>query len=147
MDGGFTRRTVLAGAAMALAAPVLAKEHEHGAAGHAQPKGYAELIAAARECREAGEVCLDHCLAAFRDGDTSLGECATEVTRMLAACDAVARLATYGSPHTPAFAKACVAVCDDCERACRKHEEKHAECKACADACARFRKSAAGLGA
>jgi len=27
-------------------------------------------------------------------------------------------------------------VCEACEKECRKHEMKHAECKACADSCA-----------
>lgn len=147
MEGEMTRRTMLVGAAIALAAPAAAAEHEHHGMGHGTPAPYPALVEAARDCRATGENCLAHCLVAFRAGDTTLAECATEVNRMLAACESISRLGTYGSPHTPAFAKACAALCADCEKACREHEDKHPECKACADACARFRKAVAALGA
>jgi Cys-rich four helix bundle protein (predicted Tat secretion target) len=95
------------------------------------------LVEAANGCVEAGEVCLEHCLASFRAGDTSLGDCATAVADMLPVCRALSRLAASGSKRLPAFAVACTQVCEDCEAACRKHESHHAPCKACAEACAR----------
>jgi Cys-rich four helix bundle protein (predicted Tat secretion target) len=97
----------------------------------------AGLVDAAVGCVEAGEVCLEHCLAAFRSGDTTLGECATAVADMLPVCQALARLAASGSKRLPAYAAVCIQVCEDCEAACRKHEAHHAPCKACAEACAR----------
>lgn len=144
---GMRRRDVLiaAGASVLASGTAVAAEHDHAAHQAAASGPVAALIEAARACSAAGEDCLAHCLASFRAGETSLADCAGEVSRMLPACEAVAQLATLGSPHTKAFALACDAVCKDCEAACRKHEAEHAVCKACADACARFRKAVAAL--
>lgn len=92
---------------------------------------------AALGCMEAGEVCLEHCLAMFRAGDTTLGECASAVADMLPVCQALSRLAASGSQRLAAYAAVCQQVCEDCEAACRKHESHHAQCKACAEACAK----------
>lgn len=95
------------------------------------------LNQAALGCVEAGELCLEHCLAMFRAGDTSLGECASAVADMLPVCQGLARLAASGSKRLAAYAAACQQICEDCEAACRKHEAHHAPCKACAEACAK----------
>jgi len=95
------------------------------------------LNQAALGCVEAGERCLEHCLAMFRAGDASLGECASAVADMLPVCQALARLSASGSKRLVAFAAVCQQVCEDCEAACRKHESHHPQCKACAEACAK----------
>jgi Cys-rich four helix bundle protein (predicted Tat secretion target) len=100
--------------------------------------GHQALIDAARECSSTGQACLAHCLAMFKGGDTSLAACAQSVSEMIPACSAVAELATLGAVRLGEFATACRAVCEDCEKECRKHADTHAVCKACADSCARF---------
>ncbi len=65
-----------------------------------------------------------------------MAACAQSVSELLATCEALMKLAIQNSAFTPALAKVSADVCASCEKACRKHEKKHLECKACADACA-----------
>lgn len=152
MTEAISRRTLLIGAGATmlssgvdLAAAETKGREEHQE--HAPGPGSRAVVDAAAACEKEGEACVAHCLAAFRAGDTTLGACATSVVQMLAACTAAGRLASYGSPHLPAFAKVCSDICADCERECRKHEDRHAICRACADACARFVAAARALSA
>jgi len=78
---------------------------------------------------------VQHCIELFKQGDTSVAECADTVQDMLASCTAMSQLASYNSPHLKKMLHVCIAVCEDCESACREHADKHAECKACADSC------------
>jgi Cys-rich four helix bundle protein (predicted Tat secretion target) len=104
--------------------------HHHGGA------GYATLASAAGSCVVTGQACLAHCLVLLGAGDTSLAECAKSVDQLLVLCTALQALAAQGSKTTPALAKVALDVCTACEKECRKHEGKHAECKACAESCA-----------
>jgi Cys-rich four helix bundle protein (predicted Tat secretion target) len=140
MERSMTRRDLLVrgGGAMMVAglppaAALAAGEH----AGHGTGPHQA-LVSSARDCVAEGEACLAHCLALFATGDTSLAACAKSVSEMMAACSAVADLATLGSKRLGQFLGPCIDVCTDCEQECRKHADKHAVCKACADDCARF---------
>ena len=99
--------------------------------------GYATLVAAAQDCLKTGAVCEEHCVATLSKGDTSMAECLGTVRAMLASCEALAALGIMGSGHTKAFAAVCAKVCRDCEAACKKHENHHAECKACMESCAK----------
>ncbi|MGH8646962.1 MAG: hypothetical protein ACREV4_03055 [Gammaproteobacteria bacterium] len=54
---------------------------------------------------------------------------------MIAACAALSHLSASKSAHTQVFANACALVCEDCEKECRKHAEKHQACADCAEAC------------
>ncbi len=128
----------VAGASLvAAASEAFAQDHDHEHMDHgAHMLPHAKLSEAARHCVAAGDACLSHCLALFTAGDTSVAACAKSVYQMSAMCQALARLASAGSPHLPAFAKVCREVCLDCEKECRKHEKEHAECKACAESCA-----------
>ena len=54
----------------------------------------------------------------------------------LAICAALQSLANLNSPHLAKVAAAAADICKACETECRKHDEKHATCKACGDACA-----------
>jgi len=112
--------------------------HDHGGMDHgamAMPSPNAKLVDSASNCVKAGQACIAHCFAAFAAGDTSLAACATNVDQMLSVCATLQKLASAGSPHLAEMAKLALAVCQDCEKECRKHETHHATCKACADAC------------
>lgn len=129
--------TVL-GAAIFVASPALAAEdhsaHMHAATAGAAPAN-AKLIETASDCVKTGQACIAHCLQSFAAGDTSLAACAKSVDQMLSVCATLQKLASLGSPNLPAMAKVALAVCEDCEKECRKHADHHATCKACADAC------------
>jgi Cys-rich four helix bundle protein (predicted Tat secretion target) len=145
--GSIRRRDVLVGAAgLATAAAALtasAQEHSGHAAGakghYTEAQRYKKHVAAveaAEKCVGTGRRCLSHCLETFVAGDTTMGECAFAVEQMLRVCDAFAYIAAYDSKRLPEMARACIGICEDCEKACREHEEHQPECKACADACA-----------
>ncbi len=122
----------VAGASVAIASSkVLADEHEHSA-----HMGHPKLSEAARNCVSAGDACLSHCLGLFAAGVTSLAACAKSVYQMSAVCEAIARLAQADSQYLAELAKVTHATCLDCEKECRKHENEHVVCKACAESCA-----------
>ncbi|MCW8909331.1 MAG: four-helix bundle copper-binding protein [Gammaproteobacteria bacterium] len=130
------RRELLAGAtavaAMASSKIAFAEmDHQH----HHVSNPYEPAIDAALGCLKDGQACLDHCMILFKKGDNSVADCADTVNEMLAMCSTLSKLASYQSRHLKAFAKVCIASCKDCRKECRKHEDKHAECKACADSC------------
>jgi Cys-rich four helix bundle protein (predicted Tat secretion target) len=124
------------GSAVLLAAvttTTLAQEHDHSGMHHGGTKK--ALIAAAADCVVKGQACLAHCLVLLADGDKSMGGCAKMVNQMLAVCGALQNLASQQSPLVPALAKVALDACQQCEQECRKHEGKHAECKACMESC------------
>jgi Cys-rich four helix bundle protein (predicted Tat secretion target) len=92
------------------------------------------LIHSGGHCVVTGEECLAHCLDMFAKGDTSLAQCAKSVNQLVIACRSLQEMAASNSPYLPAMSKVALAVCADCEKECRKHEE-HVQCKNCADAC------------
>jgi Cys-rich four helix bundle protein (predicted Tat secretion target) len=93
------------------------------------------LLAAALDCLKTGEACLDHCVRSLSTGDKSMAECAATVRAMLPMCQAIADLTRLNSTHLKALAAVCAKVCRDCEAACKKHQNHHAECKACMESC------------
>lgn len=107
------------------------EEHMHHGSGK-----YKALVNSAADCVHVGEECLNHCLTVLSTGDKELGNCSRSVNQLLATCDALMRLAAQESVYTPKMAALAGQVCKDCEAECRKHEKKHAACKACADSCA-----------
>ncbi|HVH47664.1 MAG TPA: Csp1 family four helix bundle copper storage protein [Labilithrix sp.] len=109
------------------APPAGGHAHHHG--------GDPALLEAAQGCLAKGEACLAHCLAMFAAGDTSMGSCGRTVYEMRAVMEGLAAAAASGSKHLPALAKVAAEFCKDCEAECRKHADKHAVCKDCADAC------------
>lgn len=131
---------IVGGLAAALAASATAQEHDHskmhGGAASAGGGAYAKLAAAAQDCVGKGQACLAHCLVLLGEGDKALVECAQNVNQMLALCGALQNLAYQQSNQTRALARIALDACQSCEKACRKHEQHHATCKACADACA-----------
>ncbi len=112
------------------AAPAAGHHHHHGSA-----KAEA-LIESVTDCINKGEACLAHCLVLLGEGDKSVAGCARSVNETLAVCEALRKLAAQGSSRAPALARVAMNACLDCEKECRKHEKKHAECANCAKACA-----------
>ena len=110
-----------------------ADEHAHH---HGGGSKYAALIAAAGDCVAKGDACLAHCIVLLGDGDKAMAECAKSVNQLLPLCGALQRLAAQGSAYMPALAKVALESCSECEKVCRKHADKHAECKACMESCA-----------
>lgn len=132
------RREIITAGAMltAMSASALAQsDHDHDHAGHGSAAP-AALLDSAATCVKVGQVCLDHCLAAFAANDTSLAACARSSDQMISICGTLAKLASVSSPYLPAMARVALAACQDCEQECKKHADKHASCKACAEACA-----------
>ncbi|MEW5742187.1 MAG: Csp1 family four helix bundle copper storage protein [Myxococcota bacterium] len=133
------RRDVLVGAATGAAALSL-NALAQAPAGKAAPAAAAPAINtalydAALACIRAGQVCLDHCVRTLSTGDKSMAECAATVRAMLPLCTATADLAVQKSSHLKALAAVCAKACRDCEAACKKHANHHAECKACMESC------------
>jgi Cys-rich four helix bundle protein (predicted Tat secretion target) len=134
------RRAVfsLFGALLATTLPAIAQA-EHAAHARAAattiPPVNKKLIDTSSDCIKTGQACIAHCFDAFAAGDTSLAACARSVDQMMSVCGALQKLASAGSSNLPGLAKVALAICDDCERECRKHADHHDTCKACADAC------------
>jgi Cys-rich four helix bundle protein (predicted Tat secretion target) len=135
------RRELLLGAASLVAAASTSSafamsdgshEHHH----HHSPNPNQALIDAASDCIQRGQICLSHCLDLLSQGDKEMGDCAKSVNQMLAVCTAIQQLASQNSKHLPGLAKIAAEVCRDCEESCKKHADKHEECKACRDSCA-----------
>lgn len=128
------KTTVAAGAVLSFQA--LAQDA--GAKSVIAPSGIAahkDVYAAALECVRVGNECLDHCVRSLSTGDKMMAECAGTVRAMLPLCEATARLAMLDSKHFKAMAALCAKACRDCEAACKKHANHHAECKACMESC------------
>jgi Cys-rich four helix bundle protein (predicted Tat secretion target) len=98
----------------------------------AKAPGLVELGSA---CIQVGEECQAHCLQQFAAGDTSLAGCARSVTMMLQMCRALVTAAAQSSPRLKEIARACGAVCRDCEAACKPHAGHHDVCRRCMEAC------------
>lgn len=132
------RRDSLIGAGAALFAAAqttaLAQEmaHDHSHMHGAVAKG---LQAATADCVVKGQTCLAHCLILLAEGDKEMLACAKTVNQVLAMCSALQALTAQQSKFVPAMAKLTLEACESCEKECRKHEKKHAECKACAESC------------
>jgi Cys-rich four helix bundle protein (predicted Tat secretion target) len=95
----------------------------------------AALYESALGCLRAGEICLQHCIKSLSAGEKMMVECAGTVRAMLPLCEALSKLALQNSPHLKALAAVCAKACRDCEAACKKHANHHAECKGCYESC------------
>lgn len=145
--------TLLAGVTLTAAGRAVAEEgegheghHMTGAPGapgakhqYSEAKAFkkrAAVVGVANECIARGQACLSHCMETFVSGDTTMAECARAVQEMLITCQAFSQLAANDSVVLKPMAQACIAVCEECEKQCRPHEDHQPECKACAEACA-----------
>jgi Cys-rich four helix bundle protein (predicted Tat secretion target) len=121
----------------ALGTAALAQEHDHSKMQHGTSGGkYQALADATSDCVAKGQACIAHCLVLLGDGGKEMGACAKAVNQMLALCGALQSLANQQSNLVPALAKTALEACQLCEKECRKHENHHATCKACAESCA-----------
>lgn len=131
----FMTATTAAAASAAVLMAAGAASAEGAGAGHGPTGDFPPLALSSGHCVASGQSCIAHCMLMFAGGDTTLAACAKSVNELIVACAALQALAIDKSSHLPAFAKAVMAVCEDCEKECRKHEAKHEVCKACAEAC------------
>ena len=134
------RRDLLTTAAGSVAAFSLAALAEEPRAAAAPPPAKLEplnaaLYEAALGCLKAGDVCLEHCVRSLAAGEKMMAECAVTVRQMLPLCQALSELAVQRSPHLKGLAAVCAKACRECEAACKKHANHHAECKACMESC------------
>ncbi len=118
--------------------------HQHHHGGNART---ARLVDALSDCISKGETCLAHCLVLLGEGERTLAACARSVSETIALCEGLRKLAAQGSPRAARVARIARAACLDCEKECRKHETKHAECRDCAKACAACAKECAAFAA
>jgi len=121
---------LLATASTAIFAQEATHDHSHM---HGSP--LTGLLATTSDCVAKGQVCIAHCLVLLADGDKVMAECAKSVSQTIALCQALESLAAQQSSLVPSLAKVTLEACQACEKECRKHENKHAECKACAESC------------
>ncbi|MCE2029377.1 four-helix bundle copper-binding protein [Sessilibacter corallicola] len=97
----------------------------------------AQLVDAAIDCVKNTIVCRDHCIELLKTGDTTLTECLDISNDTIAMCNTLTQLSSSNSDHLMAFAKVSLAVCQDCEKECRRHKDKHQACKDCMESCSR----------
>lgn len=137
-EGFISRRSLLVGAGALGAALATGTGLAGDAPGHRHedhaPKDPGALEAV-NNCVVKAQQCAAHCLVAFQEGDTTLADCARKVNEMLPICRAFSYQLASNSPYVKALAPVCLQACKDCEAACREHEDKHLECKECAEAC------------
>jgi Cys-rich four helix bundle protein (predicted Tat secretion target) len=95
---------------------------------------YKALLESSSKCASTGEDCLRHCFEMLAMNDASMGACTKATYDVVAACDALAKLAGTNSAFTPAFAKVVADVCLACKKECDKFPDI-AECKTCGEAC------------
>lgn len=119
----------------ALSTAVVAADDPH-AHHHGAENTYQGLISATADCSVKGQACVSHCLDLLGQGEKEMAACAKSVSQMLALCGALGSLAIQESGYVPALMKTALDSFQACEKECRKHEKKHAQCKDCADACA-----------
>lgn len=105
--------------------------HDHAAHAPRRP----DLLRAVEACSSTGRRCVSHCLVTFREGDTSLADCAAAVHEMVAVCAAMETLLASNSSQVPGLAKVCLDTCETCAAECEKHAAKHQECRECQEAC------------
>lgn len=88
------------------------------------------------DCIAAGEICMHHAMLLFATADTSMADCAHQVTDSIAICRALATLAAHNSTALRDVVRVSIPINEACEEECRRHADQHAECQAMADACA-----------
>ena len=130
------RELLLGGIALAGASVIgntFAAEHKHD---HMHmTAANTSLNSATADCIQKGQACLSHCLILLGDGDKSMAECAKSVNQMLALCGTLQSLSNQNSKLLARTAAIAMDACNQCADACRKHADKHAECKACGESC------------
>ncbi len=96
---------------------------------------YEKLIETTSKCITTGQACLSHCQKELAQGNKVMAECLQSVLELVATCESLQKLASYGSVYTKEQAQLSAKVCGDCAKICEKHAHHMAPCKACMDAC------------
>lgn len=112
--------------------------HSHGGAVSVLTPTLKEIQKTSDNCLDVGRTCVAHCNLLLREGDSEMAACQMTVMNMLAVTEAVSTVSHYNSFEKSGFVKllkACIEMCKSCEAECKKHADKHSECKACMDAC------------
>lgn len=91
------------------------------------------VLEAVNDCRDKGQRCIAYCLVSCGEGDLALADCANKVHERQAICAGFSYLLAANSEYLKAYYRVCEAVCGDCTRECRKHNEHH-QCRAPAEA-------------
>jgi Cys-rich four helix bundle protein (predicted Tat secretion target) len=112
-----------------------ADEDPHAHHHHEATSPAASLAAAASDCVQKGQACIDHCLVLQGDGDKDIAACAQSVTTTTALCAALQVNANANSKYLPKLAALARQACLDCAAECRKHADLHAQCKDCMESC------------
>ena len=102
------------------------------------------LQKSADHCLDVGKTCLAHCNVLMAGEDASMAACQMAVMNMLSVTQSVSEISHYNSFDKGAFShlvKACIEMCKKCESECKKHADRHDECKACMEACQKCIKS------
>lgn len=94
-----------------------------------------EIIAVTLECIKNGQACVAHCVDLIKSGDTSMSVCLESSQSMLAFAIAFSQLASSNSVHIKKLTDLAISICQDCEKDCRVHANKHEVCKQCAESC------------
>lgn len=128
------RRQLVSGAAVAGAASVLGVTLGSATAA-ASTGAWAKVAETAAACQTTGDACVAHCIAELAKGNKAMAECLASVNDMLASTGALMKLASYGSKHAKAHAKACAEVCKECAKICEVHAKHMDVCKRCMEAC------------
>jgi Cys-rich four helix bundle protein (predicted Tat secretion target) len=137
--GAFAAAAAAAVATSAAAEDAKTDGHDHAHMMHA-PK-YAALAAVAAKCLADGNDCLRHCYDMLSMKDTSMADCTRASATLVAACGALATIASQNSSFTPALAKTVAEICLACKKECDKFPQYieckncGASCQACADEC------------
>ena len=118
-----------AAAAVLSAMPALAEGMQH-----MHPAKYKALSDAAGKCVLDGDNCLRHCFGMLSMNDTSMAGCTQASFDVIAACRALATLASVNSAAVPALAKVVQGVCETCKKECDKFPQ-YSECVAMGESC------------
>ncbi len=130
-----------AGIAMA-AGTAFAKEEKHHHHTKVKDSGFSKsklekVAQKARDCVEAGEICIAHCMRELAQGNGMMAPCLAIVVNSVEVCNALAAMANYNTlakQEFGSYVKACIGICELCAAECEKHK-KHQECKDCHEAC------------
>ncbi|MDH5542822.1 MAG: Csp1 family four helix bundle copper storage protein [Nitrospinota bacterium] len=106
------------------------KEHKHDSGMLIQE----DLARSAADCARTGQTTLRLSINLLEKGDISMAECGRTVQDLVATCEAMMKMASFGSRHIGPMAKVVRGVCIASEKICMKHKE-HKECVECAKSC------------
>jgi len=106
------------------------KGHQHGTELLIQE----DLARTASDCVRTGQTTLRLSINLLEGGDKSMAECGRAAQDLVATCEAMTKMASFGSRHIGPMAKIVRDVCIRAEKICSEHKE-HKQCLDCAKAC------------